>query len=411
MNKHTAAVLIAVLIAVLAAVPLFGFDSRTQSAMPPLHPVVMAQGGSYTAIARGYNALFSNPAGFARPEGELTLLSATMWMHSRPHAVIPGAAALFRGTLEGDRRRIEEQFTSRGFGTGGAAGIGYVGNNLGIGVSAVFDALLFGQSFPTADDQGDIEGVLASEISIIGGFAVPFTLGGARVSLGGDLRPFVRAYSYVEDATLTAGMIARYLGVDSLHADEAFMDNTPVLNGFGLGFDLGLLVEWRQATVGLSLRDIGGTDLNFSSHSLERVWAAIRTGSLPAPAQSGDQGYVEQRYYVPMSANLGVAYHPRLTGFGRRLDPVVHVEVRDLLRAADHDTPAGSLLHLHAGAQISLWDSFALRGGLYQGHPTFGAGLSVGFLDLNAALFTREFGAYPGDRPVSGASLEAALRF
>ncbi len=403
----------AILLAVLQSVAalLFSLDSAAQNAMLPLHPIVMAQGGSYIAIARGYNTLFSNPAGFARGDGELTLLSTSIWIHSDPRAAIPAARALFAGALDGNRGRIEDQFTSQGFGAGGAGGIGYVGNNLGIGVSAVFDALLSGETFPTATDSGDIEGVLASEISIIGGFAVPFQLANARLSIGADIRPFVRAYSFVDDAALTAGMISRYLGVSSQDADDDFMANTPVLNGFGLAFDLGVLAEWRNATVGMSLRDIGGTDLNYSTHSLERVWAALRTGSLPAPAQSGDSGYVEERYYVPMTANLGVAYHPQLSGFGRRLDPVVHMEVRDLLRIADHNTAAGAVLHLHAGAQISLWDTFSLRGGLYQGHPTVGAGLSLGFFDLNAALFTREMGAYRGDQPVSGAAIEAALRF
>ncbi len=399
-------------IAFLAASPLFGNSSTAQSPLVPLDPVVMAQGGSYAAVARGYSTLFSNPAGFARTEGELTLLSATMWVHSDPRAVIPATRALFRGSLNGDAGRIEEQFAGGGFGTGGAAGIGYVGNNVGIGFSAVFDSFFRGDQFPSASDTGNLSGVIASEISIIGGFAVPFSLGSARVSVGADVRPFVRAYSLVDDPALTAGMIARYLGVAAhADADEDFMDNTPVLNGFGIGLDLGALLEWPQATVGLTLRDVGGTDLNYSEHSLAEVRRAMMGGSLPTPARSGDPGYISENYYVPMTANVAFAYHPQLSGFGRRLDPVVHMEVRDLFHIADHDSASGALLHLHAGTQISLWNSVALRAGLYQGHPTVGAGLSLGFLDINAALFTRELGRYPGDAPSSGASLEAAFRF
>lgn len=400
-------------VTVLCAVsPLFGDSSVAQKPITPLDPVVMAQGGSYAAIARGYHTLFSNPAGFARTDGELTLLSATMWVHSDPQTVIPATRSLFRGSLNGDAERIEKQFAGGGFGTGGAAGIGYVGHNVGIGFSAVFDSFFRGDQFPTVDDTGNIEGVLTSEISIIGGFAVPFSLGAARVSVGADIRPFVRAYSLVDDPNLTAGMIARYLGV-GVHQDayEDFMDNTPVLNGFGIGFDLGVLVEWPQATVGFTLRDVGGTDLNYSEHSLDEVRSAMLGGTQPTPARSGDPGYIAVNYYVPMTATAAFAYHPRLTGRGRRLDPVVHMEVRDLFRIADRDSAGGALLHLHTGAQVSLWNTFALRAGLHQGHPTVGAGLSLGFLDINAALFTRELGRYPGDSPSSGAALEAAIRF
>ena len=31
----------------------------------PLSPIIMAPGGSYLVVANGYNAFFSNPAGFA----------------------------------------------------------------------------------------------------------------------------------------------------------------------------------------------------------------------------------------------------------------------------------------------------------------------------------------------------------
>ncbi|MCF7949797.1 MAG: hypothetical protein K9M94_14505, partial [Spirochaetia bacterium] len=32
----------------------------------PMTPEVIGQGGSFTAVAHGYNSLFTNPAGFAR---------------------------------------------------------------------------------------------------------------------------------------------------------------------------------------------------------------------------------------------------------------------------------------------------------------------------------------------------------
>jgi hypothetical protein len=50
-------------------------------------------------------------------------------------------------------------------------------------------------------------------------------------------------------------------------------------------------------------------------------------------------------------------------------------------------------------------------GGFNQGCLTLGVGAKLLFLDLNAAFFTREMGKYIGDRPNSGMSLEAAIRF
>ncbi len=44
----------------------------------PQNPIVMGQGGSFTANAAGYNAFFHNPAGFAR-KGDFTLISLNTW--------------------------------------------------------------------------------------------------------------------------------------------------------------------------------------------------------------------------------------------------------------------------------------------------------------------------------------------
>ncbi|MEW5814736.1 MAG: hypothetical protein AB1798_04970, partial [Spirochaetota bacterium] len=50
----------------------------------PLIPEIMGQGGASTAIAHGYNSLFTNPAGFGRKGGSLTIVSANPWIYSRP---------------------------------------------------------------------------------------------------------------------------------------------------------------------------------------------------------------------------------------------------------------------------------------------------------------------------------------
>ena len=387
------------------------FGQSADSTFYPLHPIVMAQGGSQTAVARGYSSLFTNPAGFARSGSELTLLSTTMWVHSNPFTVPASTRALFAGDLSANRARVEEQFTNGGFGFGGSTGLGYVGNGVGIGASVSFDSLFSGSSFPTSDNAGDVTGVLLSEISLVGGLALPFDLGRARASVGANIRPFARMWAAVDDPAIAAGMIARYLGVDAGGEGDDFRQEQLVLNGFGLAFDAGALLEWDQASFGFSVRDIGGTDLGYSRHTLDRVWTSLQNGGLPAPARPGDREFVEENYRIPTTVNVGGAWHPSLTGIGRRLNPVFHAEVRDLFRIGSHDHSLGALLHLHVGAEATLWNTFAFRAGLYQGHPTVGGGLMLGFFHLNAAWFAREMGDFPGDAPARGAALEAAFRF
>jgi hypothetical protein len=40
-----------------------------------------------------------------------------------------------------------------------------------------------------------------------------------------------------------------------------------------------------------------------------------------------------------------------------------------------------------------------------------GTGMELMFLDIQFALYSQEFGRYPGDQQVGGAALEFALRF
>ena len=74
-----------VLILVLCAVvggAIFAQETRQiEPPFVPRHPIVMGQGGSFTANAQGYNSFFLNPAGF-RKGNELSVLSINPWLYS-----------------------------------------------------------------------------------------------------------------------------------------------------------------------------------------------------------------------------------------------------------------------------------------------------------------------------------------
>lgn len=53
---------------------------------------------------------------------------------------------------------------------------------------------------------------------------------------------------------------------------------------------------------------------------------------------------------------------------------------------------------IHFGAEVNLLN-IDLRAGFYQGYPSYGLGLDLFLLQLDAALYTIERGAYPGQTP------------
>lgn len=364
------------------------------------HPELMAQGGSYTAVAEGYNSLFTNPAGFANGSGSITLGALSMWMRSRPDE-IPGLANLLYAR-DGDdpdaRAMLAEKFTGDGYSMGGSLGLGYVRRGLGIGFLAGWDTSFFGPSFPDG-----LEGVLDYEFMLVVGYSATLHLGGVRLLAGADIRPLVRVHALF-DAAASAAMVNKYFGVPTSHDGTDPYAVTDALNGSGIALDAGLLAFTGPFTFGLSVRDIFDTEIRYSRNSLADVNSAILHGGLPqATPVPGD-------YIVPMSFSAGAAFRPDLGGFSRFLAPVIHCEVRDPFGALDPPGKQPGLTErLRVGAEVKLLSSLSLRGGWNGGLPSAGIGLHLLFLDLNFAVFETRSG--PDSRKVPGAALEMAIRW
>ncbi len=185
-----------------------------------------------------------------------------------------------------------------------------------------------------------------------------FVIGGG-LSLGPSLFAGMNLKRITRKGTLLL------LGPDELEtiSSSTLMDRIQD-EGTGYGVDLGLL--WKaptpgNPTVSLSWKDVGSTEF-------------IKT--------IGDKGppRLKDNLTLGISAN-GSAYG---LGFGTGL------EYRHIMETGE---PIGKKLHL--GLELSLL--FAdLRAGLYQGYTTYGLGVDLWLLNLDAAIYGVETGAYPG---------------
>ncbi len=139
--------------------------------------------------------------------------------------------------------------------------------------------------------------------------------------------------------------------------------------GSALGFDAGLLWKfspdsWWRPAAGLSVMNIG--DLKF--------------------AEAGT---------IPMTVNAGISVNPQISWF-RSL--ILGADYVDILNNYEQDKDMMKRLRL--GGELQLFDvlpiEMAIRAGLYQGNPTFGADLRLFFMTLSYAMYTEEVGAYAG---------------
>lgn len=375
--------------------------------LAPVDPSVIAQGGSYVAVAEGYPALFTNPAGFRLGRGSLTLLSTSAWLHARPDVVVDDIRALPLGEPSSILTMLEHQYqgvASTSYdgngmvGAGASAGIGWSGGGIGLGLSSTVEARTWGEGFPFG-----ITGELQGGFDFVGGIAVPLNLLGMELSIGGDVRPIVRIYAPLTSATMGA-VLSSLVSPDS--DPLSALDAVPTLNGFGLAIDAGAIATLGPLNIGVSLRDLFGTRVSFAEHSFGAVYESLQVGALPAVTPDSA---VSTDYRIPMSVSLGAAFHPNLGPLRHLVDPRVHAEVKDVAALFREDVSVWT--RLHVGTELRILHVLKFRAGLNQGYFTVGAGVKLLFLDVNAAVFTQELGHYAGSKPSAGISVEAALRF
>ena len=176
--------------------------------------------------------------------------------------------------------------------------------------------------------------------------------------------------------------------------------------GVGIGLDVGAIAELGWFTAGLSIRDLAGTQFRYNTTKFSVLQSALGS-SLQFPT-SGTLVTADQ-YTIPMDIAVGVVFHPDLGAFSHIVDPSISLDLQDVVGAFSGQVSPWTLIHF--GVESRFFSFFTLRAGINQGYLTMGGGLKFLVFDLNFALFTRELGAHIGDKPLSGMSMNAAIRW
>lgn len=368
-----------------------------ENPVSPMIPEIIAQGGSFTAVAEGYPALFTNPAGFAADRTDFTIVTANPWVYARPDKLIE-TVGIMTGAGGPDTSviidAVEDQIINNGFGVGAAFGISYVGSGLGLGLFGVVDFMLSGDSIP------GVEGELEVTVGAVGGYAIPFELGGLVLTIGGDVRPMVRLRAPLKNS-VALGLVSELVSGN--------IDVLPMLMGLdayygsALAVDLGALLDIGPFSIGLSVRDLGGTQFFYSSATVAQQLDSIQSGAFP-------QGNItDTEFIIPMEISLGAAFHPDLGDFSDIIDPQVHIDLKDPIGVIRDGKSPWMLLHI--GGEVRFFNFINVRAGLNQGFLTLGLGFDIPFMNINIATFSRASGIYLLDGQTSGVSIEAAIRF
>jgi hypothetical protein len=368
--------------------------AEVDSTLRPASPQILGQGGSAVATASGYEALFSNPAGFVAPKGEgsITFYTSSFWMYG---SALQAFLALVDSDSSALQDYVDSQIEDAGFGFGTADGIAYVGRGFGVGGLITIDTFL-NKSLPAALAT---DGNLVVTMAFVGGYAFPIRIKDAVLKLGVDFRPMIRILAPM-DYTIMGDF------VDALQSDANPLDtlnSEDALHGMGLGIDLGMMLESGNLRWGLAIRDFLGTRFRYTEDPFGDILVSLReSGRFPSGGTAVDN------YLVPMDISTGFAYDFDFPGSKKVTDLVVYWSLNDIVTVIMEEQSASAFLH--AGAELELFGRWQLRAGFNQGYLTLGTGIQFWLLDLNLTYFRREVGTLAVNRSNPGVTMELAFR-
>jgi hypothetical protein len=380
------------LITILLIAALAAASAQIQfSEIMPKDARSMGMGGAFRVFSQGYSSFFGNPAGFAGSTNSFTIADISAWAYVAPTSENLGRVQQIINGSATDTQIINWAgdwiVSNNGLGAGASIGGGWVGKKgIAVGVTLVTDEVASGDSLLGS------KLVSATQANAIIGFAYPIDIGPVWIKVGVDGRVFYRVQS-----NPTTGWPFSTILNDVLN-DSFSPSSLNLYGGYGFAADAGLVAGIGPAMLGFTARNLG---------------LAFKVGSFTA------QDVIDYNISaLPFSGTTAAALTPTYTaGLGLRLfentkfEPSVYAEVDDPIALfSSSDILTDLLTSLHAGAQIRILNFLNIRGGLNKGWYSVGAGLDLSFLEIDAAIFTEELGAYPGDKGRSGLSVQAAIR-
>lgn len=379
------------LVAALVSLPLVA-ESYTYHSLVPKTAKSMAMGGVFSSVPTAEFSFFGNPADFASQDATLIFPSIDVWGYVRPTTTnIQNVINASSNTSDLITTAFGLMAENGGTGLGASAGTGFAGKGFGLGAFITTDEGVDGENPAVASVSSE------TEATAVIGLGFPIDLGILHLQVGGDLRPFYRVSvcgDNMSDISLASILAAYSSGQDIASSIYTY-------SVLGAALDVGATAGMGPFTFGMSVRDIAPS-YTITKTTATSFFDQLSAGSLPTGSSSGTASY------LPDIA-AGVSFDPKWN----LVNPALYCELKDPISVfSASGASLGSALNLlHVGADVTLLKFISVRGGLNRGWASLGAGVRLLFVEANVAVFSEELGSLPGDKPRSGFTAQAAIRF
>jgi hypothetical protein len=341
-----------------------------------------AIGGTHAALTDDFSTLFTNPAGFAGVEKELSVLELSVSIYG-PIFEIADLAGSDLESLD-ISGIVGDNGANAGFDIGGPLALGWVGKGLGFGFfnRTTSDAVATGAG---------VKAAAGEDFLVLGGYAFRFEPKSGHIVDAGFLgKGFLRGSVELESSLLSVG---------DLFSESPF-DERPFMSIAGVGLDLGVRYEYdRTLAVAIVCRDV---------YSPAMVTTYASTSDFFSGEDSIDSN---SRGKIDPSLDIGVAYYPRFEAIERYVTGfVLLLDYRDLLGLAEL-VPRHPILNFAFGAEVVVLDALSLRLGIADALPCMGFGLDLRFARLDFAMRGVELGLDPGVNSVLAMDIGLLFRY
>lgn len=413
-----------ILLFISVTISVFSQDSYVEKPLTFNSAKILAVGNTFVANANGLEAFEFNPAGLS-DRNSVTFFSGNMNFianffqlgddlidvyNSDPNTT--GDADKFLDTnlayfLDPENRAnvidallnqvstpYGDQLGANGLGFTSSMSTGFTLGGIGIGLLFTLDSEVYGEERHNAE----LTNVLTTALLL--GYSLDFDLGIVGVSAGIGVRPMYK----IRSNTGVESVVTFLTPEEDRDPDFDLYDDLTFLTGMGVGVDLGVKAHAFGLTAGIAVIDIMGTEIFYSENSI----SSIRSGDYLG------ESVIDDQYIVPATLKLGLAYNPEFGNLGKALNPSISLDYNlyfvDNATVQEYAYQGNFWTNLSLGAEVDLFSVFAIRAGLNQGYATFGLGLDIFILELDAAIYSKELGEEVGERQQMGFVLEFALR-
>ncbi len=349
---------------------------------------ILGMGGTNVAIGGSVTSVFFNPAGLSlmkRSEGwEVNLITLNVGINSK---VVDFVKDFKDQVLDNDTEDKEQavfdlldKYTGEVFSGEENLMISFARpfKNFALGIGVFERIALAGgvhEGFGTA-------GVLeVKNYGFVGSFlGLSINMFKNRVHIGTDVKYVYTAY--LEHAFRASELIDHADNLDDYINDELLKKGGSVV------FDAGIIFtpfpnSLLNPSFGISVMNIGDLEVNSTT-------------------------------VIPQTVNIGFAIRSRLFKGSHFFQNIaLGIDLRDITKNYKEDEDWGKRLYM--GGEMDVFKSshltFTIRGGFYQGYPSFGAELHFLFIDAQFVSYAEELGKYAGERKSRNYLVELGIKW